>query len=688
MKNSVLLKTLGLTLIAGIAVSGFSIPAKTVSADEDKLLIDSDHVVNLQDELPHREGALLISTKGVDLTEDSSSLGFKVKSVEKIEVSFDDNLYLVEYDDVAIKSCDVAANFDSSTFNYVEYDYICKFQPIESYAGSGLEKPGWHNDYMDAQGAWKILAKTSHSKVRVGIVDMGVDYTHPEMEGLVNKNLSYDVYHKKKLDSDGFGDHGTHVAGIIGGRYGGGDDVTRGVASGDKNDVVEIVSVNIMNANGQAYESDCATGISYAADKNCKVVNMSFGGVGYSNTMSAACRYAYHVKGVCLIAAAGNNGDYPYYAGDVSCYPCDYPEVFSVMAADAYADPTIFKGASYSNYGALKDVIAPGTSVTSSVVGGSYKAMSGTSMASPCVTGVATLMVSVNPKLTAAQIKSLIKSTCLDLYTPGFDEYTGYGMVDAAEAVAAAKAYKTSGVVESFVRRVYESALNRIPDDATVAAWTESLNNGTTGAEFIEAICNAPELEELDYNDTTFVTMLYSAIFDRNADADGLTNWLDYLDSGCSRKSLVAQFINSDEFAALCESYGIEAGRADFDKESERNLKVTEFVERLYAICLERGSEEAGLEFWCKKINSGDISAQEIVSFFFLGAEYEGLNTDNEKFLEDLYLAFFGREADADGFAFWANLLDNGTDREDILAGFIYSEEFSALCASYGVRQF
>ena len=681
MKNSVLLKTLGLTLVASVTVTGLAFPSKTVSANSDSVF-DEDHSVNLEASRPHEENELLISTKGIDLTEDASSLHFAYTSIEKADVSFDENLYLVKFDP-SVKTAEIADSYDASEFNYIEFNYINELiKPVEPYYGSGLEKPGWHNDYMDAQSAWKTLANTKHGKVRVGVVDMGIDYTHPELEGLVNKSLSYDIQRSQKLDSEGFGDHGTHVAGIIGGLYGGGDDVTRGVASGAKNDVVEFVSVNIFPKSGGASDLICAKGITYAADKNCRVVNMSFGGTGYSNTMASAVRYAYNIKGVCLIAAAGNDG------WDVCAFPCDYPEVLCVMSADAYTDPTTFKGASYSNYGYTKDVIAPGTNVTSSIVGGGYKAMSGTSMASPCVTGVAALMLSVNSKLTAAQIKSLIKSTCLDLYTKGYDMYTGYGMVDAGEAIIAAKNFKAKSDLSEFVSRSYEAATDRVPDEATIAYWTEQLNNGATGADLINFICNSDEVAVLDYNNAEFVNMLYSAIFDRKADAEGLTTWVNYLDAGCSRKSLVAQFINSDEFAALCAAYGIEAGVASFDRESERNLQVTAFVDRLYSICLERVSEEDGLQFWCEQINSGKMTAQEIVSFFFLSEEYSNLNREDAQFLSDLYLAFFNREADEGGLAFWAAKLAEGTDRADILSGFIYSEEFAALCASYGVRAY
>ncbi len=682
MKNSVLLKTLGLTLVAGVTVSSLGIPAKTVSADADKGINVGDYSINLDESRPHEANELLISTKGVDLTVDASSLGFAYSSIEKVDISFDDNLYLVKTDP-NVKTVSVAETFDADTFNYIEYNYINELiKPVTPYAGTGLEVPGWQHKYLDSQSAWTTLSKTTHSKVRVAIIDQGVDYTHPELEGLVNKNLSYDCQRDKKLGSDGFGDHGTHVAGIIGGRYSGSSDVNRGVASGAKNDVVEMVSVNIFPSSGGASDLVCAKGITYAADKNCRVANMSFGGNGYSNTMGGAVRYAYMVKGMCLIAAAGNE------SSDISSFPSDYPEVFSVMASDAYADPTLYKGASYSNYGYAKDVIAPGSVINSSVVGGGFAEKSGTSMASPCVTGVAAMMISVNTKITPAQIKTLIKKTCLDLYNKGYDPYTGYGMVDAGEAVVAAKKLKASSDISSFITRSYEAALDRVPDDATVEYWVGKLSEGATGADYINSICNAPEIESLNYNDRAFVNMLYNAIFNRVADKDGMSTWVAYLEAGCSRKSLVAQFINSAEFEALCDSYGIEAGKADFDKESERNLKVTAFVNRLYGICLNRASEEDGLEFWCEKINNGEFSAQQIVSFFFTSPEYTALSRNDEAFLNDLYSAFFDREADAAGFAFWAEQLANGTARADILSGFIYSEEFSALCASYGVRQF
>ena len=693
MKNNVFAKALGLSLVAGVVSGAFLVPSKTVAADSvysENEVTKEDHSIILKDDEPHVDGEVIISTKGIDLTKDTSSLKFNVISVEKLNMPYDDNLYVVTYDTSAMSAMNLSKSYDSDLFNYMEYNYysflISPFVGHNPQYGTGLETPGYQHTYMDTAGAHKVVNATSHKKVRVGVVDMGVDYTHPDLESLVNKKLSYDVFNDKKLDSDGFGDHGTHVAGIIGAKNSGSSDKCRGIAANAKNDICEVVSFNVFdcsNENSGASHTDIATAIVMATDRSCQLINMSLGGYFYDNTFANACKYAYS-KGLTIICAAGNDrAAYP-------SYPAAYNECISVIATGAFTDPTVYKGDSYSNYGHLCDISAPGTYVYSSVPGGGYEEFSGTSMASPCVAGVVAMMYAVNPKITPAKVKSILTSTALDLYTHGRDIYTGYGFVDAAEAVTAAKKAASSSVdnVDTFINRVYGSALNALPDADGYAFWYSKLTDGASAAEFVASVFDDKAFDEFEYNDSQYVDVLYRAIFDRAASAEETAYWVEYLAEGYTRQGLLCQFLNSAEFESLCAADGLVAGKVAFENESDRNPQVTEFVNRLYAICMERGYDDEGEAFWCKALNDGEVSGQQIVSFFFTSDEYKALEKSNDAFINDLYLAFFNRDADAEGYAFWAEFLANGGDRAVAVDGFVYASEFQALCNSYGVRQF
>lgn len=694
MKNNVFTKALGLTLVAGIASGAFLAPAKKVSADSiytENEVTKEDHSILLKDDEPHVDGEVIISTKGVDLTKDTSSLKFDVLSVKKLDLDWDDNLYIVSYKTDSLSAMDLSKSYDEDLFNYMEYNYysflVEPFVGHQPQYGTGLEVHGYQHTYMDTAGAFKIVNATSHKKVRVAVIDMGVDYTHPELEKLVNLKLSYDVRNDQELKPIGVGDHGTHVAGIIGARNNGSSDECRGVAANAKNDICEVVSFNVFNCQetrGGASHADIAKAINMAVARKCQVINMSLGGPYPDNTFANALRHA-NSKGLTIVCSAGNDRSM------IPNYPASYNECINVIATGAYTDPTAYKGdPAYSNYGILCDISAPGTNVYSSVPGGGFEEFTGTSMAAPCVTGVVTLMLAVNPKLTPAKVRSILSTTAVDLYNHGRDIWTGYGMVDAAEAVAAAKQAGTSSVdnVDTFITRVYDSALDSIPDAEGYDFWYNKLANGSSASEFIASIFSSARIEEMEYTDAQYIAALYASIFDRAASASETSYWMDYLTEGYSRQGLLCQFLNSAEFKAICDANGLVAGEVAFENEADRNPQVTKFVDRLYAICMDRTSDEDGEAFWCKSLNDGTVSGQQIVSFFFTSKEYKDLNKNNDEFINDLYEAFFGREADAEGYAFWADFLANGGDRDLAVSGFVYAAEFQALCEAFGVRQF
>jgi subtilisin family serine protease len=166
-----------------------------------------------------------------------------------------------------------------------------------------------------------------------------------------------------------------------------------------------------------------ADGIRWAADHGAKVINLSLGGDSYSSTMNAAVQYAAG-RDCVVVAAAGNGG----VNGVI--YPAAFDNVIAV-GATASSDAL----ASFSNYGAKLDVTAPGVSIYSSILGGSYGGMSGTSMASPHVAGVVALIRAKHPTWTRGSTESQLLTTALDLGAAGRDDRFGYGRVRADEAV-------------------------------------------------------------------------------------------------------------------------------------------------------------------------------------------------------------------------------------------------------------
>ncbi len=231
--------------------------------------------------------------------------------------------------------------------------------------------------------------------------------------------------------------HGTHVAGIIGARRDRGGDV-QGVAPN-----VEIMSVRTV-PDGDERDDDVANGIRYAADNGAHIINMSFG-KAYSpkkSVVDSAIRYA-ESKGVLLVHAAGNDAQnidvtpsYPMPLVDAAAGSGSWIEV---GASSWKGGPEI--PATFSNFGRTKvDLFAPGVDILSTLPEGKTGKESGTSMAAPVVSGVAAMLMSYFPKLTAADVKALLVESArslanVDVIAPGGDDKVKFGTLSRTGAV-------------------------------------------------------------------------------------------------------------------------------------------------------------------------------------------------------------------------------------------------------------
>jgi len=269
---------------------------------------------------------------------------------------------------------------------------------------------------VNAEGAWDTTL--GDSSVTVSVVDQGVQYDHANLD----ENMDGSVSNYGRDFADGDGDpypvqadenHGTHVGGIAAG----GTDNGTGHA-GISN--CSMLSARALDESGGGSLSDIADAITWSADQGADVINLSLGGGGYTDTMKNAVSYAYD-NGSLPVAAAGND-----YGSSVS-YPAAYSECVAVSALDE--NETL---ASYSNKGSEVELAAPGSNVLSTVPFGDYQELSGTSMATPVVSGVAGLALS-SWDLTVPDLRSHLKNTAVDIGLPA--EEQGSGRVDADNAV-------------------------------------------------------------------------------------------------------------------------------------------------------------------------------------------------------------------------------------------------------------
>lgn len=269
---------------------------------------------------------------------------------------------------------------------------------------------------VNADAAWDTTLGSS--SVTIAVIDTGVQYDHPDLSANFGSDKGHDFADD---DGDPYPDvasdeyHGTHVSGIAAGVTDNGTG-TSGVSDST------ILSGRTLDESGSGSTADIADAIQWAADQGADVINMSLGGGGYTSTMKNAVSYAYD-NGVFIAAAAGNDG-----TSSVS-YPAAYSECLAVSALDS--DGSL---ASYSNYGDEIELAAPGSNVlaTTTEARGSYERLSGTSMATPVVAGVAGLALA-QWGVTNTELRSHLKNTAVDVGLPASQQ--GSGRVDAQNAV-------------------------------------------------------------------------------------------------------------------------------------------------------------------------------------------------------------------------------------------------------------
>ncbi|MCP3978265.1 MAG: S8 family serine peptidase [bacterium] len=291
---------------------------------------------------------------------------------------------------------------------------------------------------IDAEAAWDIT--TGDPAIQVGVLDSGTYVDHEDL--LLNVWHNPGEIPDNSIDDDGngfvddwegwdFGNgnndprssnfHGTHVTGIINAN-GGNDAGIVGLAGGIGGPGVQGMAIAVGESGPNGGILDDA--IIYAADNGAAVITMSLS-VGESTAINDALEYAYATKDVFIDCAAGNNGS------SVG-YPARRPQVMAIASTDHNDNRS-----SFSNPGPEVEVAAPGSNIRSTQLAGTYGNSSGTSFAAPYVAGLAALVRGLNPGLPAPDVRQLLIDTAVDVESPGFDNLTGWGRIDAAAAVAA-----------------------------------------------------------------------------------------------------------------------------------------------------------------------------------------------------------------------------------------------------------
>lgn len=293
-----------------------------------------------------------------------------------------------------------------------------------SFPNDAMFPRQYSHQLSQSQGGWAVTR--GNPRIIIGIVDSGVDVTHPDLKGKIIDTYNGADNNKDVTDVIG---HGTHVAGISAAMTNNGLGVA-GVAPD-----CGILAVKVSSGTSSSPSTaGIANGVIWAADHGANVINLSLGARRESQVISDAVRYALS-KNVVVVAATGND------SGNIMSYPAVLPGVVAVGATDSKD-----VRARYSNYGRWVSVTAPGSDILSTfplntnLIGQKeYGAISGTSMATPFVTGLVALIRSKYPTMPAAMVKQVLESSADDKGVPGFDDEYGHGRVNVTRALARAK---------------------------------------------------------------------------------------------------------------------------------------------------------------------------------------------------------------------------------------------------------
>ena len=296
----------------------------------------------------------------------------------------------------------------------------------------------WALNQMGVKAAWARVPAEA-PEILVAVTDTGVDGTHPDLSSRMYVNAGEIPNNGKDDDQNGFVDdvsgwnfeaktndasddyhHGTHVAGIIGAVRGNGIGVA-GVAP-----KVRLLSVR-WTKQGAGWGEDAIAAIHYSVKMGARIINASWGGIGYSKALEDAVREA-ESHGILFVASAGNgkadNDVKPHHPANLR-----FSNVISVASTDEkdQLEP-------YSNFGANQvELAAPGKAILSTMIRGQYGLLSGTSMAAAEVSGVAALVLSINPKLRAQEVKRILMASVKQVPALQGKTITG-GRVDADQA--------------------------------------------------------------------------------------------------------------------------------------------------------------------------------------------------------------------------------------------------------------
>jgi major intracellular serine protease len=291
----------------------------------------------------------------------------------------------------------------------------------------------------------KIWSKSKGKGVTVMVLDTGCPINHPDLIKNIDLSKCRSFIDGEDI-FDSYVGHGVHCAGTIGAA-----DNTEGIVGIAPE--VTIITGKVLDKNGRSQGDGILRGLQYCLKICPDVINLSLGGPNPMPEVHEVIKKLV-ANGTVVVCAAGNNGE------ENILYPAKYDEVITV---GSYSDTILKDRSSFSSWGKELDIMAPGDKILSTYLNKGYAVLSGTSMATPVVSGVVALIISKyraeNKSLSVDEVKKLLYTTAIDVEGKGWDSHSGWGIINPESIfgeVVTIQSLKPASKIKKFFNKVLQ----------------------------------------------------------------------------------------------------------------------------------------------------------------------------------------------------------------------------------------